>query len=647
MNSIYRADLLMSLLIVPLVGACSLKDEQVLGSVLRNDGEGSTLDADTLDGQDSADFAVAGHSHAGEDITSGVVPEAQIDTAITRDTEVLGLVKAVDGDKSGLDADTIDTLHATDFATSATHADGIHTHAADEITTGTIAEERVHSSICRHEDIFPEVLLKAAEVGSTLNADTLDGFHATDFATSATHTSGIHLHAGEDITSGTVAEARIDQAICRDAELIPYITDSTRKGDGTGNLIADRLLDDGEVRAPSYFSVDGHTHDGDAITSGDIAADRVPATIARKPAGVAVVAQGADVTETGDYPSPVDALDDHAAWCPSLSATERCLLKIMPGEYDLAGASITMRRYIDIQGSGRHATRIKSTLNGYLITAASDTTLADLSLFATGTTGTTSGGYDTTDTTTLRLKNVLLSVTGDGDDTDTTGLRFRDSTDVTLDNCEVTVTAAAGSGKGMDVGLTDGTAANYTLNHTRIEVNQNAAAAGVGLSFSGASTLAVKNSTLAITGVSGANVDALSQSSTVDGHTLSVVSSTLTATTLNAQAVALRSNGDQDAALRAATLNATSSLTGLAICVLTEGATTHTLRLEHSVLETTQLDTSDNKHAVKIDGSNKTVLIAATQFTDKMPACTSGTITCVGSYDSSFAIQPDDCRCVP
>jgi hypothetical protein len=39
------------------------RDNEVLGIVLAGDGASSTLDADLLDGKDSADFATASHNH--------------------------------------------------------------------------------------------------------------------------------------------------------------------------------------------------------------------------------------------------------------------------------------------------------------------------------------------------------------------------------------------------------------------------------------------------------------------------------------------------------------------------------------------------------------------------------------------------------
>jgi len=69
--------------------------------------------------------------------------------------------------------------------------------------------------------------------GSDLDADLLDGLHAGAFAASA------HLHPGEAIASGTVAEDRIAAALARDSEVLPIVL----AGDGSGSGLDADLLD--------------------------------------------------------------------------------------------------------------------------------------------------------------------------------------------------------------------------------------------------------------------------------------------------------------------------------------------------------------------------------------------------------------------
>lgn len=76
------------------------------------------------------------------------------------------------------------------------------------------------------------------------------------------------------------------------------------------------------------------------------------------PAKVVVVALAG-----GNYTSPVDAMNDRLNWCGTASAANPCLIKIMPGVYNLGGA-LTLRSYIDVQGSGPGITVLTRTSTG-------------------------------------------------------------------------------------------------------------------------------------------------------------------------------------------------------------------------------------------------------------------------------------------
>jgi hypothetical protein len=92
------------------VDAAITRDSEVISLVTAADGTGSTLDADLLDGQDSAFFRNA------TNLNAGTLAEARVDAAITRDSEVMGLVTAADGTGSTLDADLLDGLNSSAFA---------------------------------------------------------------------------------------------------------------------------------------------------------------------------------------------------------------------------------------------------------------------------------------------------------------------------------------------------------------------------------------------------------------------------------------------------------------------------------------------------------------------------------------------------
>jgi hypothetical protein len=116
--------------------------------------------------------------------------------------------------------------------------------------TGTALDLRVGPSTTAPTDktVAPMKVDSQARVAN-LNADEVDGKDASSFAT-ATHT-----HAGEDITSGTVAEERIDGSLTRDDEVMTRV----QAADGTGSGL-DADLFDGKDSA-AFLPVNGRAQD--------------------------------------------------------------------------------------------------------------------------------------------------------------------------------------------------------------------------------------------------------------------------------------------------------------------------------------------------------------------------------------------------
>lgn len=89
--------------------------------------------ADQLNGQSAAAFAPATHTHSGEQITGGTVADARIDSALTRDTEVMPIVLAGDGSGSGLNADTLDGYDQSSFYKASS---GVQVNQATALAAG-------------------------------------------------------------------------------------------------------------------------------------------------------------------------------------------------------------------------------------------------------------------------------------------------------------------------------------------------------------------------------------------------------------------------------------------------------------------------------------------------------------------------------
>jgi pectin methylesterase-like acyl-CoA thioesterase len=94
-----------------------------------------------------------------------------------------------------------------------------------------------------------------------------------------------------------------------------------------------------------------HIQDGavtDAKISGPISADKIAV------ANVIVVAKSG-----GQFTSPVDAIDSISG----ASAANPYLVKVMPGVYNLGDASLPLKPYVYLEGSGRENTTITSSVN--------------------------------------------------------------------------------------------------------------------------------------------------------------------------------------------------------------------------------------------------------------------------------------------
>jgi hypothetical protein len=116
----------------------------------------------------------------------------------------------------------------------------------------------VDATIARVAEIMPRVLV-ADGSGSALDADLLDGLDSTAFAATA------HPHSGSDITSGTVAEARIDAAVSRDAEVAAAV--ASKAASVHGHLGSD--ITGTVAAASSAETLDGLDSTSFVLKSGD------------------------------------------------------------------------------------------------------------------------------------------------------------------------------------------------------------------------------------------------------------------------------------------------------------------------------------------------------------------------------------------
>jgi len=98
---------------------------------------------------------------------------------------------------------------------------------------------------------------------------------------------------------------------------------------------------------------------------------------------VAVVAQSG-----GDYSDPITAMGTVSSWCGTPSASNPCLLKIMPGIFDLAGGTFAMQPYVDIEGAGEKSTMITTSTNNSSLGAVNGASNAEIRQLTVKNTGT-------------------------------------------------------------------------------------------------------------------------------------------------------------------------------------------------------------------------------------------------------------------
>jgi hypothetical protein len=146
------------------------------------------------------------------------------------------------------------------------------------------------------------------------NADTVDGSHAADFAPASafsTHQSDVQAHHSKTSSFSELFDSASDAQIPDNITINYALT----AGD------ADTL----DGIASTGYATSSHTHTGSLYSK------------------VAIVAQSG-----GDYTDPLTAMTDIAAWCGTPSATNPCLVRIMPGIYDLGNNGLEMQPYVDI-----------------------------------------------------------------------------------------------------------------------------------------------------------------------------------------------------------------------------------------------------------------------------------------------------------
>lgn len=232
---------------------------------------------------------------------------------------------------------------------------GQNTNSGSGVKTGHIQDGAVTTSKIADESVSTIKILDSA-VSSTKIANGA----VTDAKISGVISGsklGVHTHSGGDITDGTVTTSKIQDGAVTDAKITGPISGS--KISSTG-LNADTV--DGQhasAFAPASHVQSMATVSGlEAALAGKSDVTHSHDTLYQQKYGkVAVVAQTG-----GDYTDPLTAMNDLATWCGTPSATNPCLLKVMPGIYNVGNSSLQMQTYVDLEGAGEYVTKITGNI---------------------------------------------------------------------------------------------------------------------------------------------------------------------------------------------------------------------------------------------------------------------------------------------
>ena len=202
-----------------------------------------------------ATYPPSSHTHPVSDITNISTYYAKTDLSNVSDSTVLNKVKNVDGAGSGLDADLLDSHHAVDFEMRIVGSAGTTMNRGPgeagfkvDLQSGVIYvvdPDNAYQSTALYYDwdyisnkpstyppsshTHPPSDISPQGSGSGLDADTVDGKHASDFA------SAVHTHSTGDLTFNT--------------DLIPTANRAYKIGSSTNRLLS---LYAGEVHADKF-----------------------------------------------------------------------------------------------------------------------------------------------------------------------------------------------------------------------------------------------------------------------------------------------------------------------------------------------------------------------------------------------------------
>ncbi|GAA4916036.1 pyocin knob domain-containing protein [Nesterenkonia rhizosphaerae] len=329
-------------------GAMSSSDKALLdgataslepSAIVRRNASGQASIADPTAGTHAAtksyvDAQIASHSHSASDITSGVLSQARLPNASSSTAGIISPAhhQLLAGATSNSTASTVAMRDAsgrlaTQDPNVGTHAANkqyvdaqiaSHSHAAGDITSGTFAPARLPAATSSAQGALSAAHYRLLDGAAYTNAgrsnivmrdasghlsvlDPVSTFHPANKAyvdaQVATRAASSHNHAASNITSGTLAPARLPAATRTAQGAIPaayfaMLADASWNGGGDTLVrrgATTRRIEVGDPTAPddaatkryvdaqiATRAASSHNHAAGNITSGTLALARIP-----------------------------------------------------------------------------------------------------------------------------------------------------------------------------------------------------------------------------------------------------------------------------------------------------------------------------------------------------------------------------------
>lgn len=334
----------------------------------------------------------------------------------------------------------------------------------------------------------------------------------------------------------------------------------------------------------------------------------------------------------GDFIDPITAMTDVPTWCGIPSATNMCLVKIMPGVYSLS-TSLTMTNYVDIEGSGENVTKL--TLGSYqqqTVVGASNAELRSLTVQNPTTGATVIGIY--TNGASPSIMDVTIDVIN-GTAMNAALYSLNTGTAPSLNN--VTMTVANGSTNyGVYVYNNTGASA-IRIDDTRINITGSGSAAsqnfGVYNSYGTASgSVILQRTNIAVSGSNATNWGTYANGSSIIARQCRITVSGSSSTNYAAD-----QNGTFTTSTTLMNVAASASGSGIGSANYCLHNTAGTMTVDQSTISA---PSGTNNYALYSDGTSTTVTsrVGTTKLTGSSLAQNGATHIISGTYSGSDGV---------